>query len=136
RRLGAPKLADPRGLKLAWGKMQADELAQLLGDYRPAVCKRAMHELGKLGPKAVSAVASVLTPSQVPRGLKMSDTLQAQRNAVWALTRIDAPAARQAVRAVLADGRDESLRHAALHSVSLWRDTGALKALLAIVRSS
>jgi putative membrane-bound dehydrogenase-like protein len=127
RRVGAPKVDDPRGLKLAWTKMQAEDLAQRLGDPRPAVCKRAIAELAKVGSKAVAPVTRVL---------KSSGPLEAQRNAVWALTRIDAPEARQAVRTALADGSDESLRHVAIHSVSLWRDADALKALLTIVGSS
>ena len=32
RRSGTPRIADPRGLKLAWATMNADELAKLLAD--------------------------------------------------------------------------------------------------------
>jgi putative heme-binding domain-containing protein len=60
--------------------------------------------------------------------------VDARRNAVWALTRIDGLPAREAVRLAL-DDRDESVRHAALHSVGLWRDVGALPQVRAALKS-
>src|SRR5205823_6435119 len=45
RRKGAPKISDPRGRKLAWKEMKQAALVELLGDQRPAVCKRAIEEL-------------------------------------------------------------------------------------------
>jgi putative membrane-bound dehydrogenase-like protein len=124
RRIGAPVVKDPRGLTLAWGRMQAMELVELLRDGRPAVRKRAIHELGKLGPKAVAPLANAL---------KTMDSISARQNAVWALTRIDAAAARAAVGAALID-RNEEVVHAAIHSVSLWRDAGAEKELFSLVQ--
>ena len=44
-----------------------------------------------------------------------------RQNIVWALTRIDARPARDAVHRALFD-TDESVKQAALHSVTLWRD--------------
>ena len=49
RRTGAPKVDDPRGLKLAWSEMSAEDLVSLLGDPRPAVRRRAVNVLGKKG---------------------------------------------------------------------------------------
>jgi putative heme-binding domain-containing protein len=124
RRSGAPRVRDPRGMKLAWDKMQAKELSKLLNDERPAVRERAMARLGRQGAGAVGAISAIG---------KSSDPL-ARRNAVWALTRIDAPAARAAVRVALND-TDETVRQVALHSVSLWRDTDATKQLMTIVQA-
>src|SRR5258707_6944442 len=56
RRKGAPRIDDPRGRKLAWAGMNPADLANLLGDERPAVRKRAIEELGKHGPEAVPAL--------------------------------------------------------------------------------
>ena len=41
RRKDAPRPEDPRGLRLAWSKLTAGELAVLLDDPRPAVRRRA-----------------------------------------------------------------------------------------------
>src|ERR1041385_50039 len=45
RRVGAQKLNDPRGLAIAWDKLSPGEGVKLLDDPRPAVRKRAIHEL-------------------------------------------------------------------------------------------
>src|SRR5436190_4699209 len=60
RRISAPKLIDPRGLKLVWNKLSAPEMAKLLEDERPVVSKRAIEEFAKRGPSAVPALADVL----------------------------------------------------------------------------
>src|SRR5579859_2412794 len=51
-----------------------------------------------------------------------------RRNAVWALTRIDDPFARHVVTVADADP-DDSVKMAAAHSMSLWRDAQALPIL-------
>src|SRR5207302_2764337 len=68
------------------------------------------------GKDAVPALADILRKSNSPEG---------RRNAIWALTRIDSTDARAAVRQALAD-RDNTVRHVAAHSVSLWRDPEAM----------
>jgi putative membrane-bound dehydrogenase-like protein len=121
RRKGAPTVKDPRGLQLPWDGLGPEELARLLGDPRPSVRQRALAEFGKRGSGSVPALAKVL---------KASDSEEARRNAVWALTRIADSTARETVRVAFLDP-SESVRHAAIHSVSLWRDTGALTWLIA-----
>ena len=49
RRTGAPKIDDPRGLKIAWHDASAKSLSDLLGDPRPAVRSRAIQELAARG---------------------------------------------------------------------------------------
>ncbi|MFO1093435.1 MAG: PVC-type heme-binding CxxCH protein [Planctomycetaceae bacterium] len=107
--------SDPRGLKSAWDEASQDDLLQRLADPRPAVRERAMQQLAKLGPGAVPALASMYA--------KSSDRDQ-RRNTVWTLTRINDPAARAAVRSALVDA-DDTVKQAALNSVSLWRDSEA-----------
>src|SRR4029453_1403580 len=119
RRTGAPDVQDPRGLTLRWNTMSATDLTSLLGEARPAVQNRAVRALGARGPDAVGALNAVG---------KQSTSADAGRNAVWALTRIDTAQAREAVRLALND-RDETVRHAAIHSAGLVRDAGALPAL-------
>src|SRR5207248_5759635 len=40
RRAGTPRVDDPRGRKLAWARLTTGELARLLDDPRPAVCRQ------------------------------------------------------------------------------------------------
>ena len=119
RRKGAPGVEDARGLRIDW-TAGPSELAGLLGDPRPAVRSRAIQELAKRGSESVAVLA---------RTLQTSDSVQVRRNALWALTRIEQAEARAAVRQALSDG-DESVRQAAIHSVSVWRDTDSLPQLL------
>src|SRR5437764_7691888 len=46
-RKGAPKVDDPRGLRLAWKSLNEQELSSLLDDSRPAVRKRATEVLAQ-----------------------------------------------------------------------------------------
>jgi putative membrane-bound dehydrogenase-like protein len=120
RKRGA-RISDPRGMKIEWSKARPDELVKLLGDPRPAVQERAVHELSKRTEKAVPPLRRVVKQRE-------ATTLQ-KLNAVWALTRIDAPAAREAVRLGLRDS-NETVRAAAIHSISVWRESTAVRPLL------
>lgn len=126
RRKGATAVSDPRGLRLAWDAMQPRELAKLLDDGRPAVQNRTLHRFARHGSAAVPALAEVGASSR---------SAEARRNAVWALTRIHTGQARDAVRLALND-RDETVRHAAIHSVGVWRDASAITPLVAALKSS
>jgi putative heme-binding domain-containing protein len=125
RKKGVPRIADPRGAKLAWAKLSARELAALLDDGRPAVVRRALHLLGKKGTDALAALAEAMGSDR---------PVTARRNAVWTATRIDDAGARALVRRGLADA-DDSVRQAALHSVSLWRDKDALREVQPLLKS-
>lgn len=119
RKSNTPAVADPRGLKLNWPALAPADLAKLLADPRPYVVDRAMHELGKHGPAAVAALrAHALNASSA----------SARRQAVWTLGRVDAPEARAAARAALADS-DSSVAAAALQLASLFRDPEAVEPL-------
>jgi putative membrane-bound dehydrogenase-like protein len=124
RRKGAPRIEDPRGLKLAWSSIAPAELVKLLDDSRPAVRRRAVRELAAKGSEAVGALASVIDAGQ---------STEARRNAVWTATRIGAETARKAVRHALGD-RDESVRQAAIHSISVWRDGKAVAQLVSLLK--
>jgi putative membrane-bound dehydrogenase-like protein len=126
RRKGAPRVEDPRGLKLAWDKLEVKELSDLLDDPRPAVRRRAVETLASKGKEAVPALIEVLRHGRSER---------ARSNAVWTATRIDLPEARSAVRAAL-DDANETVRQAALNSTSLWRDRDAVPALRKLLQGS
>ena len=125
RKKNAPPIADARGIHLAWPSIPVPVLASLLEDERVAVRDRAVRELAQKGADAIPALRDTLAASA---------STDARREAVWTLTRIDLPAAREAVRGALAD-RDESVRHAAIHSISVWRDTASTDPLLDILKN-
>ena len=117
RRKGAAKVDDPRGLKLAWKDANAREMAARLRDQRPAVQKRALHELSGRGEEAVAALKA--------------EFKDRHPQAIWALTRIDHPEARRGTRQAL--GKEFSTFEAAALSISLWRDKEALPRLLKLL---
>src|SRR5262249_20534333 len=117
---------DPRGLKLAWEKLSSKELVALLDDARPAVRRWATETLAEKGGDAGPALAGTINKGA---------TAEARRNAGWTPPRIEQPEAYSAVRGALADP-DETVRQAAIHSVSVRRDGKALGALLKLLNST
>jgi putative membrane-bound dehydrogenase-like protein len=124
RRVGARKVDDPRGSSITWASLAPGDLVKFLDDRRPTVRKRAMRACARLGDNSVGALASVLSNSP---------SAESRRNALWALTRIDSVDARQAARSALHDS-DNTVRHVAAQSVSLWRDANALTAVLPLLQ--
>ncbi len=101
------------------------DLARLLADDRPAVVERTLRQFAKIGSAAVPALAATLR----------SPSIEARRNAVWALTRIEGDQARSAIRIALGD-RDDSVRIAAIHSAGAWRDKAAFAPIEAALASN
>ncbi len=125
RRTGAAAIRDPRGRTLPWQAMPPAGLVGLLNDSRPAVQNRAVRVLAARGDAAIPALDEAIRHASAP---------DARRNGVWALTRMDGARARATVRLALGD-RDESVRHAAIHSAGLWRDAGSMPLVLAALKS-
>jgi putative membrane-bound dehydrogenase-like protein len=119
RRTAVPN-ADPRGTRLEWHGATIAALVTRLDDPRPAVRQRAIAVLAQRGQPAIAALRAVVDGGRSPRH---------RLNAVWALTRIDAPDARRAVHRAIADA-DADVRRAATHSAGLWRDGAAVPTLL------
>jgi putative membrane-bound dehydrogenase-like protein len=117
RRSNAEPVTDPRGNQIAWDATNAARLAELLNDERFAVRNQARQRLGKHGAQSIEALSGVLETSHDPHH---------RLQAVWALTWLDGDPARAAVRKSLADP-DETVRQAALHSISVWRDERAAR---------
>lgn len=115
RRTGSHRIAHPRGQLSDWAEPSNEELVERLSDERPAVVRQALQSLAEQGEKTVPLLSHVL---------QSSSSSEQRLNAVWALTRIDAPSARAAVRVALTD-EDETVRQAALHSISVRRDREA-----------
>ena len=125
RRTDGRSLKDARGLKLEWQKMSPAHTAALLDDPRPYVRHRAMRQLGKQGKVAIAPLKQVINRSK---------SITARRNAVWALTRINTPAARKATLPALTDD-DSSVQQAAVHAVGIHRDSTAVSKLIPLLKS-
>ena len=121
RKQGMPKVADPAGREIAWDKLSAAEVVQLLDDPRFVVRERAVEASAK--PQAMAALQSLL--------LKSTST-RACINAIWTLARIDTPEARGLVRRMLTD-KEWSVRVAAAHVCGLVRDEKARAGLVALL---
>jgi putative membrane-bound dehydrogenase-like protein len=132
RRTGLPPIKgyDPRGLTADWPKMPAPVLRVMLDDPRPAVRRRAIETLAARGEAAVPELRKVFAT----KGDRMA-TAEARRNALWTLVRIATDDARAVIRSAL-DDEDETVRQVAGHSVSLWRDAGAVDKLREMLRST
>jgi putative membrane-bound dehydrogenase-like protein len=120
RREDAPRIADPRGDKIAWSRLKTAELAALLEDERPFVRDQAVERLVKQGAGAVSALARTREKSKSERTRCL---------AVWALFRIGTAQAQEAVRAALRDKSPE-VRLAAMEAVGRAQDWKAVDELL------
>jgi putative membrane-bound dehydrogenase-like protein len=116
RRKGAPRIDDPRGLKLKWADLSLVALTDLLDDDRPAVRRRAIESLGDKKVDVVPVLRDVL---------KSAKSVRKRRNAVWVAARLDETVGCQIEMVALRD-EDESVRQAAIHSVSTHRNHFAL----------
>ena len=112
--------ADPYGKRIDWSKGTSEQLVALLGDRRPFVRRRA---------QSLIAGEPNRFSQELSRVIVQHDDAETRQNAVWTATQIAGPEARAAVRAALADS-DSTVRQAAAHGVSVWRDEMALDALL------
>ncbi len=120
RKKGQTAPPDPRGRKIDWAKTPPEKLTTLLDDPRFVVRELAIQQLARRGDSAIPALRKSLAGSK---------SAQARRNAVWALTRIPSPTAREAARAALND-ESVSVRLTAARSASTRRDKDALPSLL------
>lgn len=107
-----------RGELFDWDNLPRQQLLNQLASPLPMIRHRAIQELARQDDAVADLTAF----------LKSTYDVTARRNALWALTQIDDPAARKAVRDSLRDS-DPIVRRVALYSISLWRDKQALARL-------
>ena len=124
RRANAPKIEDPRGVKLQLEHLPVAELSQYLADSRPNVRDRSLELLVEAGESSVGPLADLRQKAASP---------EARCGAVFALARIGSPAARQAIREAL-DDPDFLVRVAAARAVGLARDEQAVERLMRMVQ--
>ena len=142
-RKDAPKVEDPRGLKLKqYGPVAShSDLLPMLADRRPAMQHLAIESLARkanadsIRTAGRQTVTLDLLWKQYVMGPNPSISLTGRRNTVWTLARIDHPTARAYIRELLEDP-DETVRQAAIHTASLWRDREATSQLIAQLNGS
>ncbi|MBI2478925.1 MAG: HEAT repeat domain-containing protein [Planctomycetia bacterium] len=110
--------------KIDW-TAPSSQLAALLDDERFAVRDRAIRELTLRGDGAIASLTLATT----------SPSVRTRRNAVWALSRIDSPAATEAIRKCLAD-ENPGVRQAAVVSLGVRGEQAALPDLIAQLSDS
>lgn len=122
RRKTAAAAANTRGQDIAWSDLTPEKLATLACDPRHAVRDRARTVIYKRGAEVVPSLRTHL----------QSQDADIRINAVWALTRISDIEARSAVRDALIDSH-QTVRQAAIHSISVWQDRAAVPLLLNVL---
>jgi putative membrane-bound dehydrogenase-like protein len=139
RRAGA-RVADPWGKRLRSDglRLTVEDLIRLLRDRRPAVRHQAIEALAKRaneerahGDRSQNVVLDALRKNMIVPAMC---SVEERRNMVWTLTRIDSAEARAFARVFLED-TDETVRQAAIHTASAWRDKDAASKLIGILGS-
>ena len=125
RKKDTPVADDPWGKQIKFDNLTPDDLAALLSDERPMVRDQAFDRLIETGSSSVDALKQV-RESRAP--------VEARALAVFALARIDGPAAAAATQAALSDS-DLDVRVAAARMAGLNGDKAAVDRLLQMVRS-
>jgi putative membrane-bound dehydrogenase-like protein len=125
KRNGSHKTADANGQNINWPELSTKELVSLLADPRPFVRKHAKQLLTK---------PDFFPVDDLQQAIASSNNTQQRIEAVWTLTRIESFKARAAVRTALQD-ENETVRQAALHSISIHRDREAKNSLIVMLNS-
>lgn len=140
RRVGAEPIPDPRGLTIDWGKLSEADLADRLGDDRPAVAEKAIVVCTHRGLARIPAAV-----------FRKGGTDRAKRNALWAATRMrgaidsllrygesvstaSSHGLPELIRVGLTD-KSASVRQVACRSLSTHPDRQFLPELLTILKS-
>ena len=127
RKRGAPVVADPRGRRLDWRDASPAALIGRLADRRPAVWRRTIEALVRLGPdRALPALTGAIAGHP---------SVDVRQRALWTAMRLPLTAAGAAVRPALRD-RDARVQRVAVHGVGLWRDREAVPALSDLLAST
>lgn len=124
-RKGTPAVADPYGNAIGWEQASPATLVRHLDDPRHRVRERTIQTLSERGDKAIAELTKLLK--------SRATTRRQRQNAVWALCRMDSPAAREAGRIALNDP-DSEVRQVAAHTVALHRDAAAIQQLTLMLR--
>lgn len=137
RRTGAKPPTDPRGRAIAWAKQTPHQLWSYLGDSRFAVRQRATREfVHRNGTSELNDFITHLadngtddTGAKNKLRRQNADTSPAAEIAAmtraWAVSQIETTESRTLLYNYFLCGGSNRVKRAALHSISLHRDTGA-----------
>ena len=123
RKTNSHQIPDPRGNQIEWNSLSASQLSDLLAANRFAVRNRARRMLANHETGSLEAVSTLRTSGNAAQRLQ----------AVWSLCQIAGDPARAGIREALQD-EDATVRQAALHATSLWRDVLAEPRLLEMLQ--
>ncbi len=126
RKIGAKGPSDPRGRRIDWSNQTPLQLWNLVADSRFAVRQRATRKFLSLADAQM--IVSRMLGFEVLASLRLDNPVGAIQRA-WAFSRVGGDAGQGSLRQLL-DDADERLRHVALESASLERDTAAVGQLL------
>ncbi len=124
RRIGTPKIQDPRGNDIDFKSMAPEELTPLIKDPRPVVHDKAVEELVLRGQASIAGLREILTSSNY-----QEDRLAA----VFALYRIQGEGAMDAVVSAL-DDKSILVRTAAARVAGLAKEKKAVDKLMDLVQ--
>jgi putative membrane-bound dehydrogenase-like protein len=127
KKTGSHKVEDPWGKKIDFKKMDLITALQngpmrFLDDPRPVVRRRAIEANAAMWNEAIHSAYDTKASAL------------ARLNGVWSFCRMSFPAARKETRAALADP-DKTVRQAAIHAVSVWRDKEAVPELIKLLKN-
>ena len=114
---------DPYGLRIDWDDTKS--IARCLADPRAFVRKRAIDLAGQRGDVMLPELTAIM----------QTGTVETQRNALWAATRIISVKARAFVRDYGLAAKDASVVRVALHSMSVNWDVNFSARVLAFLQS-
>ena len=126
RKIGAPKIKDPRGLKLKLEKKSPDALAKFLEDPRFVVRERAQDLLAQAGEKSIKPLAEILGKS---------NSFETRCAAISALGQINSAPASEKIHGALHD-LDLNVRIAAARACGMTHDTNAVDDLIGLLQSN
>lgn len=134
RRTDAPRVDDPRGLRLPWSQVTDDSLLSLLRDSRPAVRNRAARMLANR-PDPATAVNLRIFYQQLASqaGPNGDPTWEARTALVWTACRMTGEPARAVPLAALQDPHPD-VRQAAIHAIALWKRPHDAPSLIAMLK--
>jgi putative membrane-bound dehydrogenase-like protein len=143
RKIGAKAPDDPRGRRIAWNEQTCDQLWKFLADDRVAVRQRASRELvhRQNTRELQEFIASMFRSAPKSHQISVPEDKAIDRNPaettaaierVWALSQIESKESQRMVREYFAERGSAAVRHAAMQSIALHRDSDAA-ALLAYV---
>ena len=149
RKIGTKELPDPWGKNIKWADLGIDSLWSLLSDDRPEVHRHATQEFvtrsssadlkqflaNQLQHDSAFESSDIATWPSTDLSEHLANSRRTNLARIWALAQIDSPDSRSIVRKAL-QHPDSHVRQAALHAISLNRDSLSTPQLIDLLHSN